>query len=140
VNIYEKRKTNPIVIMIKSILSVNGSKAMNYLLQTILEREYNFLAASDVYQGMHFLRTNKRISALVVDLDFQPQQSWSLVEHIKSSKLYKIPVIVLTTANNETLRHKCYEFEVDEIFFKPFNPEDLIAAIKSMMTVAIINN
>ena len=126
--------------MIKSILSVNGSKAMNYLLQTILEREYHFLAASDVYQGMHFLRTNKRISALVVDLDFQPQQSWSLVEHIKSSKLYKIPVIVLTTANNETLRHKCYEFEVDEIFFKPFNPEDLIAAIKSMMTVAIINN
>ena len=76
----------------------------------------------------------------MVDLDFQPQQSWSLVEHIKSSKLYKIPVIVLTTANNETLRHKCYEFEVDEIFFKPFNPEDLIAAIKSMMTVAIINN
>jgi CheY-like chemotaxis protein len=126
--------------MSKSILSVNGNKAMNYLLQTILEREYQFVPAADVFQGMHHLRINKKISALVVDLDFQPGQSWELIEHIKSSKLYNIPVIVLTTDNNETLRQKCYEFEVDEIFFKPFNPEDLIAAIKSMMTVSLSNN
>ena len=39
--------------------------------------------------------------------------------------------------NWATLRQKCYEFEVDEIFFKPFNPVDLIAAIKSMMTVTM---
>lgn len=126
--------------MSKSILSVNGNKAMNYLLQTIVEREYRFVPATDVFQGMHYLKTNKKISALVVDLDLQPQQSWELIEHIKSSKLYRIPVIVLTTDNNETLRQKCYEFEVDEIFFKPFNPEDLIAAIKSMMNVALLNN
>ena len=126
--------------MSKSILSVNGNKAMNYLLQTILEKQYHFVPASDVFQGMHHIRTNKRISALVVDLDFQPQQSWELIENIKSSRMYRIPVIVLTTDNTETLRQKCYEFEVDEIFFKPFNPEDLIAAIKSMMTVSIVNN
>ena len=69
---------------------------------------------------------NKKISALVVDLDYQPQQSWELIEHIKSSKLFRIPVLVLTTDNNEILRKKCYEYEVDEIFFKPFNPDDLI--------------
>lgn len=126
--------------MRKSILSVNGNRAMNYLLQTILERAYQFVPAPDVFQGMHHLKTNKSISALVVDLDFQPQQSWELIEHIKSSKLYRIPVIVLTTDNNETLRQKCYEFEVDEIFFKPFNPEDLIAAIKSMLDVALLNH
>ncbi len=125
--------------MSKSILSVNGNRAMNYLLQTIVEREYRFIPAADVFQGMHSLKTNKKIGALVVDLDSQPQQSWELIEHIKSSRLYRIPVIVLTTENNETLRNKCYEFEVDEIFFKPFNPEDLIAAIKSMMNVALLN-
>jgi len=125
--------------MSKSILSVNGNKAMNYLLQTILEKKYEVISASDVFQGMHLLRTNKRISALVVDLDFQPQQSWDLIENIKSSKMYRIPVIVLTTDNTVTLRNKCYEFEVDEIFFKPFNPEDLIAAINGLMEVPINN-
>ncbi|MFL5739033.1 MAG: response regulator [Flavisolibacter sp.] len=126
--------------MSKSILSVNGNKAMNYLLQTIFEKEFRFVPVSDVFQGMHHLRTNRKISALVVDLDFQPQQSWELIEHIKSSKLFRIPVLVLTTDNNETLRKKCYEYEVDEIFFKPFNPEDLIAAIKIIMNEAVVNN
>jgi CheY-like chemotaxis protein len=123
--------------MSKSILSVNGNKAMNYLLQTILENEYAFVPAPNVFEAMQYLRKNRKISALLVDLDFNPQQGWDLIEHIKSSKLYRVPVIVLTTDNNEILRQKCYEFEVDEIFFKPFNPVDLIAAIKSMMTVTM---
>ena len=126
--------------MSKSILSVSGSKAMSYLLQTILVKEYRFVPANDAFQGMHHLKTNKTISALVVDLDFQPQQNWELIEHIKSSKLFTVPVIVLTSDNNETLKKKCYEYEVDEVFIKPFNPLDLIAAIKSMMNEnAIVN-
>lgn len=126
--------------MSKSILSINGNKAMNYLLQTILEQDYSFVPATDVFQGMHHLRTNRNIFALIVDLDYNPQQSWDLIENIKSSKIYRIPVIVLTTDNTETLRQKCYEFEVDEIFFKPFNPEDLIAAIKNLMDMTVLHN
>jgi DNA-binding response OmpR family regulator len=124
--------------MSRSILSVNGNKAMNYLLKTILEQEYQFVPANDVFQGMHYLRANRKISALVVDLDFQPQHSWELIEHIKSSKLYQVPVIVLATENTEVLRQKCYEFEVDEIFFKPFNPVDLIAAIRNTISVTAV--
>jgi CheY-like chemotaxis protein len=124
--------------MSKSILSVNGNRAMNYLLQTILEDEFDFVSVSDAFQAMHKLRTKKDICFLIVDLDFHPQQGWELIEHIKSSKLYRIPVIVLATENTDILRHKCYEYEVDEIFFKPFNPVDLIAAvgntISSMVT------
>ena len=125
--------------MSKSILSVNGNKAMNYLLKTILEKEYPFVPANDVFHGMHHLRTNKQIKVLVIDLDYQPQQSWELIEHIKSSKLYHVPVIVLATENTETLRQKCYELEVDEIFFKPFNPVDLIAAIKNTISETVIS-
>jgi CheY-like chemotaxis protein len=125
--------------MSKSILSVNGNKAMNYLLKTILEKEYQFVPANDVFQGMHQLRTTRNISVLVVDLDFQAQQSWELIEHIKSSKLYQVPVIVLATENTELLRQKCYELEVDEIFFKPFNPVDLIAAIKNTVTATTMH-
>jgi CheY-like chemotaxis protein len=123
--------------MSKNVLSVNGNKAMNYLLKTILEKEYQFVPANDVFHGMHYLRTNKQINVLVVDVDYQPQQSWELIEHIKSSRLYQIPIIVLATENTELLRQKCYELEVDEIFFKPFNPLDLIAAIENTISVSL---
>ena len=117
--------------MRKGVLSVNGNVAMNYLLKTVLEKEFQFVPANDVFHGMHLLKLNNKIGALLIDLDFQAQKSWQLIEHIKSSKLYRIPVIVLATNNTETLRQRCYELEVDEIFFKPFNPVDLIAAIKN---------
>ena len=124
--------------MTKSILSVNGNKAMNYLLQTIFEKDFEFIPVSDVYQGLHQLRSNRKIKAILVDVDFQGQQSWELIEHIKSSMLFQVPVVVLTTANSEAIRQKCYEYEIDEIFFKPFNPVDLITAVKSMMHVAAV--
>jgi CheY-like chemotaxis protein len=127
--------SNPIVLMSKSILSVNGNKAMNFLLKTILEREYEFVPVGDAFQGMHQLKTNKSIRILLIDLDFQPQQGWEFIEHIKSSRLYSLPVVILATENTELLRQKCYDLEVDEIFFKPFNPVDLIAAIKSTISV-----
>src|SRR5215213_5858645 len=126
--------------MSKSILSVNGNKAMNYLLQTIFEKEYDFVPVSDVYQALYQLRSRKNIGTLVVDVDFQSQQSWELVEHIKSSKLYQIPIIILTTANSEAIRQKCYEYEIDEIFFKPFNPLDLTTAVRSIMDVKMASD
>jgi CheY-like chemotaxis protein len=126
--------------MTRSILSVSGNRAMNYLLQTIFEKQYELLMASEVLEATHLLKTNRQISALIVDVDFQPQQGWELIQHIKSSKLYKIPVIVLATENTETVKQKSYEFELDEIFFKPFNPVDLIAAIKNLMTATVLSN
>ncbi|MGZ5286117.1 MAG: response regulator [Flavisolibacter sp.] len=119
--------------MAKSILIVSGSTAMNYLLQTVLKKEYEIISVSDVFQAMQHLRKNKSIKTILIDLDFQMQHGWELIEHIKSSRLFKLPVIVLSTDNNDTLKKKCYDFEVDEIFIKPFNPLDLIAAIKMIM-------
>ncbi len=115
--------------MAKSILIVSGSTAMNYLLQTVLKKEYEIISVSDVFQAMQHLRKNKSINTILIDLDFQMQHGWELIEHIKSSRLFKLPVIVLSTDKNDTLKKKCYDFEVDEIFIKPFNPLDLIAAI-----------
>lgn len=123
--------------MNKSILSVNGNKAMNFLLKTVLDDKFNFIPSSDVFHGLYHLKTNRTIKVMVVDIDFKPQQGWELIEHIKSSKLYKIPVIVLTTENSDSLREKCYQFQIDELFFKPFNPLDLVAAINTMTNVNI---
>jgi CheY-like chemotaxis protein len=117
--------------MSKGILSINGNRAMNYLLQTIFEKEYRFIPVSDVYQGMHYLRSEKQIVALIVDVDFQPQQSWEFIEHIKTSKLFQMPVIILATDNTESVRQQFYEFRADEIFFKPFDPMDITRVVKS---------
>jgi DNA-binding response OmpR family regulator len=119
--------------MSKSIISVNGNKAMNYLLQTIFEQQYQFIPAADVFEGMHFLKTFPGVRALIIDLDTNSDEGWSLIHHIKSSTLYKVPVVVLASENTEELKQKSFDLSIDEIFVKPFNPVDLIAAINSLM-------
>jgi DNA-binding response OmpR family regulator len=121
--------------MTKSILSLSGNRAMSYLLETIINKEFNFIAVENVFQATQKLRVYQNIKFLIVDIDFQPQ-SWSLIQHIKTSKLYNLPIIVLSSDNNADVRNKCYEFGVDEIFFKPFDPLDIVASIKNTVRSA----
>ena len=126
--------------MSRCIMSVNGNTAMNYLLRTILGKEYSFVPVDDVFQGMFQLRTRQNIELLIVDIDFQPQQSWEFINHIKTSKLYEIPVMVLTTLNNQSIQQKCYEVAIDEIFVKPFDPVELISSVRSIIASREFSN
>lgn len=126
--------------MSNCILSVNGNKAMNYLLHTIFQNDYTFIPVPDVYDGMYQLKMNKNIQLLIVDVDFETAQSWELIQHIKTSKLFQIPVMVLTTTNDEHVKTKCYELGIDDIFFKPFNPVDLVSAVKSLKSASAYSN
>jgi CheY-like chemotaxis protein len=135
---FEKNK--PYCVMNKSILSVNGHKAMNFVLQTIFDKGYDFVPVADAFQALHHLRSNKRFKILLVDVDFQSQQSWELIEHVRSSTVFtEVLIMILTTENSEAIRQKCYELQIDEIFFKPFNPVDVIAAVKSSMSTHLTN-
>lgn len=118
--------------MNKCVLSISGNKAINYLLQTVLKNEYHFTYASDVFHGVNKLKSDKDIAVLIIDVDFQTQQSWQLIEYIKTSKIYNVPVIVLATENTIEIRQKLLDYQVNEIFFKPFNPVDLIEVIKNL--------
>lgn len=118
--------------MNKNVLSISGNRAINYLLQTVLENEYHFTYAMDVFHGMNKLKLNKDISVLIVDVDFESQQSWQLIEYVKRSKIYNLPVIVLATENSNEMKQKLFDYQVNEIFFKPFNPVDLIEVIRHL--------
>lgn len=116
--------------MSKSILSLSGNRAINYLLKTTIDKSFDFLSVDNVFQALHELQRNPHINFLIVDVDFQ-NEFWDLIGHIKTSKLYNIPVIVLASENNDDVKDKCFDFGVDEFFFKPFNPLDLIASLEN---------
>jgi CheY-like chemotaxis protein len=128
-------RIKPYCAMSRSIISVNGSKAMNFLLRTTLEKDFAFYSVSDAFQAMHRIRTGSMPTLLIVDTDFHTQQCWDFIQHIKSSKLYRLPVVVLSSMNDDLLHRKCYEYEVDEVFIKPFNPEDIALAVQSIAKV-----
>lgn len=126
--------------MSKRILSVNGNKAMNYLLQTIFKKEYELMPVTDVFHAMYHLKTDSDIELIIVDVDYESKKSWELIQHIKTSRMFSVPVVVLATANTDLIEKNCYEYNIDDTFFKPFNPADLVNAVKATVSNNVLTH
>ena len=119
--------------MRKNILSINSNRPMNYLLQTILSDQYKVIPALDVFQGMYELKRNDEIELIIADVDHNTKESWDFIQHIKTSKLYNKPVIVLTSDKGKRTVEKMAEANVYDFFLKPFDPVELIRTINELV-------
>ena len=106
---------------------------MSYLLQTIFKKQFELVPVTDVLEAMYHLKNDNNIELLIVDVDSDPKRSWELIQHIKTSRIFNVPVVVLATSNSEVIEKNCYEYNIEETFFKPFNPVELINAVKAML-------
>jgi two-component system, chemotaxis family, chemotaxis protein CheY len=119
--------------MRRTVLSINGNKPMNYMLQTVLSGKYKIIAEGDVFQGMHQLKTNETVELIVVDVDFNTEESWEFIQHIKTSWIYNRPVVVLTSDKSLNAKEKIAQSGVDYYFQKPFSPVDLVKTIDALL-------
>lgn len=119
--------------MNRTVLSINGNKPMTYMLQTVLSRKYKINAVTDVYQGMQQLKKEEAIELVLVDVDYDTEESWEFIQHIKSSFIYNRPVVVLTSDNSLLAGRKAAQLRVEYLFQKPFSPVDLIKTIDALL-------
>jgi DNA-binding NtrC family response regulator len=122
--------------MKRKILSINGNRSMNFLLQTVLSAKYEFIPVPDVFSGMMELRKNGAIELVLIDVDYSTQENWDFIQHISSSVIYQKPVIVLASERNRRFDKKVAEEKVYESVMKPFSPLDLVRSIDKLMYAA----
>lgn len=116
--------------MKKEILVVFASKALRYLLQTMLEKHFKVIAAEDGSSALFHLTNKKQPELIITDTDLPDLESWELVEQLASSGLYQdIPMIVISSEEKNELSRKASQHGIMEYFQKPFNPVDLLACV-----------
>jgi|ERR1700730_7859712 DNA-binding response OmpR family regulator len=120
--------------MKKEILAVDDSKAIRFLLQTVLSKDYQIITVPDGCSAMYWL-SKKRIPDLIIaDPQLPDMEDWELIQQLSSSGIYgTIPVLVLSGLEKSETKLKCSEFGIANYFFKPFNPVDLVMSIKELM-------
>jgi DNA-binding response OmpR family regulator len=120
--------------MKKEILAVDDSKAIRFLLQTVLSKDYQIITVPDGCSAMYWL-SKKRIPDLIIaDPQLPDMEDWELIQQLSSSGIYgTIPVLVLSGLEKSETKLKCSEFGITNYFFKPFNPVDLVMSIKELM-------
>lgn len=126
--------------MKKQILAIDDSKAIRFLLQTVLGKDYTVVTASDGCSAMYWLSKRNLPDLIITDAQLPDMQDWELIEQLTSSGIYRdIPVMVISSLDKAQVDAKCEEFGVLANFTKPFNPVDLINAVQRVINDARVS-
>lgn len=121
--------------MARKILSISSNRSMNHLLKTITGGSYHLITAQDVFEAMSSLKTLEIIECILIDLDYQPEQNISFIQHINDSFLYNCPVIVLSSDKEMDDSNK--PPNVEYVIYKPFDPLVLKVEIDKIMMTSL---
>ena len=123
-----------------SILSISGNKPFNYILQTVLSNDYYVIVASDPITGLKQMKMSGDIKLVIIDTDSFEEEAVEFIEYIKSSLLFQVPVIVLTSNDTDFIQNKLSSLNLNDSFVKPFNPLDLVKRVNQILSVNLLNS
>jgi len=119
--------------MKKQILVIDDSKAIRFLLQTVLNKKYNVVAMPDGYSAMHWLSRKNFPDMIIADPQLPDMENWELIQQLSLNGIYNaIPMMVLSGMDKTETEANCAKYSVSGFFMKPFNPLDLVNEIDSM--------
>jgi len=121
--------------MKKQILAIDDSKAIRFLLQTVLGRDYQVVTVPDGYSAMYYLSHREHPDLIIADPQLPDMENWELIEQLTSSGMYgDIPLVVLSGLDAKETDAKCVEHGVLKYFMKPFNPVEMVEAIQDLVS------
>lgn len=120
--------------MKRSILAIDDSKAMRYVLQTVLGKDYQVVTAPDGCSAMYWLSQKHLPDLIIADPQLPDLQDWELIDEFTSSGIYRdIPLIVLSSLDKHITAANCLKYGITEYFQKPFNPFALTEAVHRIL-------
>ena len=122
--------------MKQTILVINDSKAIRFLLQTILGKKYNVISFPDACSTMQWLLRKNIPQLIIADPQLPDCENWELISNLHNSGLYgTIPVVVLSNLSEDEMILKATELtNIVSNFSQPFNPLELLEVVENMLT------
>lgn len=106
-----------------------ASKAMS----VVLDREgYETVIASDGNSALDILR-NHEFSLVIIDIHLPYHSGLEVIRFLRSDLKKKTPVLIVTAFSDPQMQRQANEMKVSGYITKPFNPDDLIMKIRSLI-------
>lgn len=120
--------------MKQTILVINDSKAIRFLLQTILSKGFNVISFPNACSTMQWLLRKNIPQLIIADPQLPDCENWELISNLHNSGLYgSIPVIVLSNLSEEEVIVKSTEYtNIVKSFSQPFNPLELLEVVENL--------
>ncbi len=116
------------------ILVVDDSKVVRKIIISMLSHcDYFCLEAEDGIDALEKLVVNK-VDMIIADLNMPKMTGHELVKTIRQSNIYNnIPILMLTTEQNEESKKMCMDAGANVYLAKPIPSEEIISSVKSLL-------
>lgn len=121
--------------MKKTVLIIDDSLPIRYLLEVMLNRSYNVVSACDGLAAMAWLKNGNIPDLVITDLQMPNINGWELIEFMTESNLYQhIPLMVLSGVHDtrESFAN-IRPGNIKTIIKKPFDPVILLDTIDHVL-------
>ena len=125
-----------------TILVVEGNPALNKLFQSYLSRQqFRVVSALSFEEAKLILASNKEIDIALIDYELDDHKGIDLINHFPERDAKKnIPVIILSSSQDQAVVQDCFKLGVDDYLLKPVNPLLLSLKIDSLVYNMRLNN
>jgi two-component system alkaline phosphatase synthesis response regulator PhoP len=115
------------------VLVIDDERAIVDVVRTILEwNGYEVLSADDGSRGFAAAQRQSP-DAIILDLMMPVMDGFAVLEALRDhERTAGVPVLVLTAVKNEEVEVRCAELGADGYLRKPFEPDELLAAVRAI--------
>lgn len=120
----------------KTILIVDDSPSVRHMTSKIVENAgWHPVTARDGVEALELIGDGTEPPMVILtDIEMPRMDGFELIRSLNADKkLSSIPVVVITSRSGEKHRGIAEELGIDKFLSKPFNENELIAAIKSIV-------
>jgi CheY-like chemotaxis protein len=118
------------------VLIVDDSRVVRRTILNTLGGAFNVLEAGDGAAGWRMLRQNSRIDVVISDIQMPEMDGYSLickVRAVEDPALREIPIIVITSAEDDITRERAYACGANDFILKPFHADQLIGCVRNQI-------
>ncbi len=124
--------------MKSKILIVDDEEHIRELIRFYLDKEgFSVVQAASGEEALHLLE-NEYIDLAIIDIMMPVMDGFQLVEEMKEMK--DIPVIMLTAKSQSADKLRGFSLGIDDYVTKPFDPDELLARVKTILKRYSINS
>ncbi len=118
----------------KVILTVDDSASIRQLVKFTLKKAgYDVLEGFNGKDGLSVAKDNK-VDMVITDLNMPEMDGITLIAKLRELSNYKyIPIIMLTTESDASMKQKGKAAGATGWIVKPFKPEQLLTVIKKVL-------
>lgn len=118
------------------VLVVDDSRVVRFTVSKILDGEFQVIVANDGEQGWD-TAAQQRPDLVISDINMPNLDGYGLICKLRgadTAKLRDVPVIVITSAEDDIVRERAYACGANAFILKPFDAGELVDSVRLHLT------